>query len=253
MSIHHPSDLAAQRGEPSYIWREGQERRLLMIAQWAKLDQARILEAGCGMGMYTSQFRRRFSPYVEAFDLELERVQAARQDTPDALVAVAEAVPYRSDWFDTILSNEVIEHVKDDRIAAAEMVRVLKPGGRIVIFCPNRWYPVEQHGHYWKGRYHFGNTPLINYLPDRWRNQLAPHVRTYTAHQLKGLFDGLPVKIIYHTRIFGGYDNIVRRYPRLGGLLRGVLYRLERTPFRFFGLSHVLVVEKISAAAAKAR
>jgi hypothetical protein len=71
-------------------------------------------------------------------------------------------------------------------------------------------------------------------------------VRTYTAHQLRRLFDGLPVRIVVHTRIFGGYDNIVRRYPRLGRALRAALYGLERTPFRVFGLSHVLVVEKIA-------
>ena len=238
------SDQAAMRGEPSYVWRPGQERRLAMIARWAKLPGAVVLEAGCGMGMYSSQIRRRFSPYVEAFDVEFERVQAAHQDTPHALVAAAEYLPYPANWFDTILSNEVIEHVADDRLAAAEMVRVLKPGGRIVLFCPNRWYPVEQHGHYWRGEYHFGNTPLINYLPDRWRNRLAPHVRTYTARGIRRLFDDQPVRIVRHTRIFGGYDNIVYRFPRLGRWLRGMLYALESTPLRVVGLSHLLVIEK---------
>ncbi|MBL8160665.1 MAG: hypothetical protein JNJ61_01680, partial [Anaerolineae bacterium] len=65
-----PSNLAAQRGEPSYVWRAGQERRLQMIAQWARLDDARILIDGCGVGMYASQIGRRFSGIVEAFDIE---------------------------------------------------------------------------------------------------------------------------------------------------------------------------------------
>ncbi len=246
MTVHQPSDRAALRGEPSYVWRSGQERRLEMIAKWAALHDARILEAGCGLGAYSSQFRRRYSPHVEAFDLELDRARAAREETPHALVAAAEALPYRADLFDTILSNEVIEHVQDDRAAAREMVRVLKPGGRIVLFCPNRWYPVEQHGHYWKGVYHFGNTPLINYLPDRWRNRLAPHVRTYSARGVRRLFDGLPVRIVHHTRIFGGYDNIIARFPRLGRVLRAVLYTLERTPLRVFGLSHLVIIEKLT-------
>jgi SAM-dependent methyltransferase len=238
------SDQAAVRGEPSYVWRSGQERRLAMTARWAKLQDAVVLEAGCGMGMYSSQIRRRYTPHVEAFDVEFERVQAAHQDTPHALVAVAETLPYAANRFDTILSNEVIEHVADDHLATAEMVRVLKPGGRIVLFCPNRWYPVEQHGHYWRGEYHFGNTPLINYLPDRWRNQLAPHVRTYTARGLRRLFDDQPIRIVHHTRIFGGYDNIVHRFPHLGHWLRGTLYALENTPLRVVGLSHLLVIEK---------
>lgn len=244
MTIHHPSDLAAARGEPSYVWRDGQERRLRMIRHWAEVEGALFLEAGCGLGMYSSQIRRRYSLTVEAFDIEFERIQEARLDTPHALVAAAEALPYHSNLFDTVLSNEVIEHVVDDRQAVAEMVRVLKPGGKLVLFCPNRWYPVEQHGHYWKGEYHFGNTPLINYLPDRWRNRLAPHVRTYTARQVRGLFDGLPVTCVAHTRIFGGYDNIIHRLPHVGRWLRDFLYLLERTPLRFFALSHLLIVEK---------
>lgn len=43
---------------------------------------------------------------------------------------------------------------------------------------------------------------------------------------------------------FGGYDNIVRRAPALGKALRAILYTAEKTPFRVFGLSHVLVLEK---------
>ncbi len=239
-----PSDLAALRGEPSYVWRAGQERRLQMIAQWAKLDAARVLIDGCGVGMYAAQIGRRYNAEVQAFDIELERVQEAREDTPTAVVSAAEQIPYPANTFDTILSHEVIEHVLDDRQTASEMIRVLKPGGRVVLFCPNRWYPFETHGHYWKGEYHFGNTPLINYLPDVWRDKLAPHVRVYTKHDLLRLFDGQPAKVIHHSRIYGGYDNIIARLGRPAQLIRDTLYRLERTPLDTWGLSHLLIVEK---------
>lgn len=240
-----PSSRAAVRGEPSYVWRSGQERRLRMVANWTKLDGAHFLEDGCGLGTYSSQIRRRYTPHVEALDIEAERVAIARREVPHALVAAAESLPYPANRFDVVLSNEVIEHVADDRAALAEMVRVARPGGRIVIFCPNRWYPFETHGHYWRGQYHFGNTPLINYLPDILRNRLAPHVRAYTARGLRRLLAGLPVQIVVHRRIFGGYDNIVARAPRLGKLLRSILYALEATPFRVLGLSHFLVLEKL--------
>lgn len=240
------SPLAAHRGEPSYVWREGQERRLQMIAQWAKLENACVLEAGGGVGMYASQFRRRYTDTVHLFDIELERVRAARQDIPKSIVAAAENLPYPANYFDTILSHEVLEHVTNDRDAAREMVRVLKPGGRIIVFVPNRWYPFETHGHYWKGHYHFGNTPLINYLPNRWRNKLAPHVRAYTKRNLWNLFEGLPVALVHHSRIYGGYDNIIARLGKPARWVRNTLYRLECTPLDTWGLSHLLVVEKTS-------
>lgn len=238
------SDLAALRGVPSYVWREGQERRLQMIARWTKLDDARVLIDGCGVGMYASQISSRFTAKVDAFDIEFERVQDAKTKIPHALVAAGEYAPYADNTFDTILSHEVIEHVNDDRLSAQEMVRVLKPGGRIVLFCPNRWYPFETHGHYWKGEYHFGNTPLINYLPDYWRNRLAPHVRAYTARGIKRLFEGEPIKFVHHSRIYGGYDNIIARLGKPAQVFRDLVYRFEGTPLDTWGLSHLLVVEK---------
>lgn len=239
------SNLAALRGEPSYVWRAGQERRLQMIARWAHLENACVLDHGGGTGMYASQIRRRYTPHVEVFDIEAARVRQARDAVPHALIAAAEYLPYRSDLFDTIISNEVLEHVENDRIAAEEMTRVLKPGGRLVIFAPNRWYPFETHGHYWRGQYHFGNTPLINYLPDNLRNQFAPHVRAYTKRSLRRLFDSCPVRVVMHQRIYGGYDNIVARFGMAGRIIRTSLHRLEGTPLDTFALSHLLILEKL--------
>jgi SAM-dependent methyltransferase len=237
-------DRAAERGVPSLVWRAGQERRLQMIAKWTRLDDAKVLIAGCGVGTYATEIRHRYTPHVEAFDIEADRVIEAQAETPHALIAAAEALPYRDNHFDTILSHEVLEHVLDDRKSIQEMVRVLKPGGRVIIFVPNRWYPFETHGHYWRGEYHFGNTPLINYLPDVLRNRLAPHVRAYTAHGLRGLFDGCPVKLVSHQRIYGGYDNIIARLGTSGRIIRDTLYRIEGTPLDKFGLSHLLIMEK---------
>ena len=239
------SNLAALRGEPSYVWRAGQERRLQMMVKWARLEQAHVLVDGCGVGMYASQIRRRYTPSVEAFDIEFDRVVSAREATPHALVAAGERIPFADNSFDTILSHEVIEHVQDDRRSAQEMVRVLKPGGRIILFCPNRWYPFETHGHYWKGNYHFGNSPLINYLPGRWRDQLVPHVRAYTWRGIRRLFEGETVHIVHHSRIYGGYDNIIARLGKPAEVIRDALYKFEGTPLDTWGLSHFLVVEKV--------
>jgi SAM-dependent methyltransferase len=242
MTDDHDGKLA-ERGAPSYVWRAGQERRLAMIRRWGRTQDAVVLEAGVGLGIYAVRLLED-TPHVFGFDIEVERIRETRQRVPNSHVAAAEALPYPTDSFDLILSNEVIEHVQDDRAALAEMARVLRPGGRAVIFCPNRWYPVETHGHYWRGEYHFGNTPLINYLPDPLRNQLAPHVRAYTRHGLLRLIEGLPLKVVHYTRIFGGYDNIVARFGGAGRLLRAVMQGAEHTPLRFFGLSHLLIVEK---------
>jgi SAM-dependent methyltransferase len=236
------SDKAALRGEPGYVWRSGQERRLGMICQWGDL-RGRILDNGCGLGTYLAAF----APYSDQrFGLEVEHERAVKAlPTATGIVSgVGESLPFASNSFDFVFSNEVIEHVADDTAYMAEMARVVKPGGRILLFCPNRWYPVEQHGVFWRGRYHFGNIPLVNYLPDPLRNRLAPHVRTYTGRSLRRLLAALPLEIVYHGRIFGGYDNIERRWPRFGRWLKRALYLSERTPLAILGISHLLVLEK---------
>jgi hypothetical protein len=85
----------------------------------------------------------------------------------------------------------------------------------------------------------------VNYLPRRWRDKLAPHVRAYSKRDLQKLFDGLPVKFIERTILFGAYDNVIARFGAFGKALRSILQFLERTPLKIFGLSHFWVVEKI--------
>ena len=84
----------------------------------------------------------------------------------------------------------------------------------------------------------------MNYLPPAWRNKLAPHVRVYSGGDMQKLFDGLPVKFIKRTIIFGAYDNLIAHFGAPGKILRAVLQFLESTPFKLFGLSHFWVVEK---------
>lgn len=237
------SDKAALRGEPSYVWRSGQERRLKMVEDSVRLD-GHTLDFGCGLGAYTERFGA-FGGLAFGFDVEEDRLVQAIPRSSGVNLSVGEALPYADGVFDTVFSNEVIEHVQDDGASIREMVRVTRSGGRIFIFCPNRWYPVEQHGVYWRGQYKFGNIPLVNYLPDLWRDQLAPHVRTYTKRSLLRLFDGLPTRVVHYARIFGGYDNISARLPVGGQLFKRLIYLMEETPLDAFGLSHMLVVQKL--------
>lgn len=236
------SEKAALRGEPGYVWRSGQDRRLSMILQHAQVT-GRILDNGCGLGTYL----KALAPYGDrrfGLEVEMDRARRANLHATGVALGAGEALPFPANSFDLVLSNEVIEHVADDALYAAEMVRVTQPGGRIVIFCPNRWYPVEQHGIYWRGAYRFGNIPLVNYLPRFLRDRLAPHVRTYTAGDIRRVFGSLPVRVVHHSRIFGGYDNIEHRWPRLGRLLKRILYAAENTPLRALGISHLIVLEK---------
>ena len=255
-------DKAIHLGHPSYVWGFGQERRLQLIRRYVPLEERTILDVGCGLGMYVRAFGR-YSQDTHGVDIDADKVAEATRELPNIKVAPAEDLPYPSGEFDVVLLHEVVEHVTDDRQAVAEAVRVLRDpvpaalalnspsadspcaGGRVVLFAPNRLYPFETHGAYWRGRYHFGNIPLVNYLPNRLRDHFCPHVRAYTVHGMRQLLAGLPVRIIVHTQIFPGYDKLLHRRRFLGRILRGITYFLENTPLCVFGLSHFVVAEKV--------
>jgi len=235
---------AALRGEPSYLWRAGQERRLKMILEVAgERVKGRVLENGCGVGMYVEKLSAQGEEVI-GLEFDFERAVEAHGNSAYITNAAGEFLPFPKESFDLILSHEVIEHVQDDRKAIREMVRTLRSGGRLVLFCPNRGYPFETHGIYWRGEYRFGNIPLVNWLPRAWRDKLAPHVEIYTRNDLHLLFADLPICIIERGIIFGAYDNIIARFGRFGRALRATLQFMERTPLKVFGLSHFWVVEK---------
>jgi SAM-dependent methyltransferase len=239
-----PRPRAATLGEPSYVWRAGQDRRWLMIqAAAGERLSGRVLDNGCGIGLYLRALAEHARQAV-GVEYDRERAAQAGQSAP-TVNAAGEALPLPPAAFDLILSHEVLEHVADDRAALKEMARLLRPGGRLVLFVPNRGYPFETHGVYWRGRYRFGNIPLVNYLPRRWRDRLAPHVRVYTSGDLRRLLAGLPLHPVSTTIVFGAYDNLIARWPLAGRILRTVLQSLERTPLRGLGLSHVWVLERV--------
>jgi SAM-dependent methyltransferase len=234
---------AISLGHPSYVWRFGQDRRLDLIQRHAPLSDKRILDVGCGIGTYIKRLRA-FSQDVYGVDVDPQKVDLARQQLDNISLAPAEELPFPDRHFDIVLLHEVLEHVRNDRQAVHEAYRVTQVGGRVVIFVPNRLYPFETHGVYWRGQYRSGNIPLINYLPSSIRDRLCPHVRAYTHANLRRLVRGCPHRVVVHTQIYPGYDNIAYRHPTIARLLRGVTYALEKTALRAFGLSHLLVVER---------
>jgi SAM-dependent methyltransferase len=242
-----PSAEAATLGEPSYVWRSGQERRLDLIRRHVRLEDAWILDVGCGIGTYVKRFRE-FSPNSYGIDVSVKRLREGAKAVPKLLAAKGERLPFVDSSFDVLVFNEVIEHVEDDRKTIEDALRVLRPGGHIVIYAPNRLFPYETHGVYWNGRYRFGNIPLVNYLPNRFRDRLVPHARAYTARSVRLLWQGLAVNVVVHSYVYPGFDNVVARNARLGHTLRAVLYRAERTPARVFGLSHFIILRKGEAA-----
>ncbi|MEX2081186.1 MAG: class I SAM-dependent methyltransferase, partial [Dehalococcoidia bacterium] len=201
-------------GNPSFVWRFGQDRRLNLIREHVALEGARILDIGCGLGKYVEKFRE-FTPDAFGLDIDAKRVREGSANVPGLMLGVSEQLPFRDGSFDLVVLNEVIEHVGDDRRTMGEAHRVLRPGGHVAVYAPNRLYPFETHGIYLRGKYIFGNIPLVNWLPTALRNRLVPHARAYTRRGIRKTYRGMGFVPAVETYVYPGFDNIIARHRRL--------------------------------------
>jgi SAM-dependent methyltransferase len=231
-------------GVPSLIWGPGQQRRVDLILEHIPLAHRRILDVGCGVGQYVRQLRD-LPATVVGVDVDVARVTEGGRHVPDLLVSDAETLPFPDSSFDVVILNEVIEHMGQPRASLREIGRILPAGGHVVIYAPNRGFPFETHGVYWRGAYHFGNYPFVNWLPRRLRDRLVPHADVYTRGDLRRLMRRLPYRTVFQGAVYPAFDGIRNRNARLGRLLQATLHRAERTPLRRFGLSHFIILERL--------
>lgn len=105
----------------------------LILDYFGDLSGRRVLDVGCGKGRFARVLRERYpSASIAGFDL----AEAMLLHVPKGVAPCAgsmTALPFRSGAFDCVYATESLEHAVDIETAVAEMCRVAKPGGRIVI------------------------------------------------------------------------------------------------------------------------
>jgi SAM-dependent methyltransferase len=95
---------------------------------------ARVLDAGCGSGRTLDDLER--YGRVSGLDLSAEAVAVARERHPDVRQGRVEAIPFDDGSFDLVTCLDVLEHTLDDRRTLAELRRVTRPGGHLLLTVP---------------------------------------------------------------------------------------------------------------------
>jgi SAM-dependent methyltransferase len=100
------------------------------------------LEVGCGEGTNLVRLARRGRPF--GIDRSVRRVRFAAEAVPGARLAAADAqaLPFRDGAFASVLIRDLLHHLAEPRRAAAEAVRVLAPGGTLLVIEPNGRNPL---------------------------------------------------------------------------------------------------------------
>jgi arsenite methyltransferase len=126
--------VAAQL-EAFYRRRQVRQRRALVLEALAPEQGDAILDVGCGPGFYVADLLERGAT-VTGVDSSLAMLAIARQRAPGAslLEGTATQLPLDDATFDRALSVQVLEYVADVDGALAELRRVLRPGGRLLIW-----------------------------------------------------------------------------------------------------------------------
>lgn len=97
-----------------------------------------VLEAGCGEG-YGAQLLANHAKSLHALDYDdyaTGHVHAAYPGVPVVRANLVQ-LPYADESFDVVVSLQTIEHLWNQEAFVAECLRVLRPGGTIVISTPN--------------------------------------------------------------------------------------------------------------------
>lgn len=117
----------------------------------------RVLEVGCGFGIFTLVTRRDYGwnttgiePSGEGFDTSFTLAREVAKEyniSEDVIVnAAGESLPFENETFDLVFSSTVLEHTQDPRRVLNEAIRILKVGGIMQFVFPN--YASFFEGHY---------------------------------------------------------------------------------------------------------
>ncbi len=132
------------------------------VGKWNKSD-LKILDAGTGTGANSIWLSR----YGEVVSMEFDKDCIDYSSQRNGLKYIQGSLlqlPFKNESFDLICAFDVIEHIEDHQLAVSEMIRVCKPGGKILITVPAFRHLWSEH------------------------DEINHHFRRYTQTQLKALF-----------------------------------------------------------------
>lgn len=182
---------------------EDEKLQLLLVEDLAKFHFAqkyasgkRVLDAGCGAGQGTTYLAGHGAAEIFGVDIALEAVAFARNRSPLGNLAFGAMdvarLGFRSGAFDMVTSVEVIEHLTDPEQYVAEIRRVLKDDGMLVLTTPNKLITSPKPGMMWP--YH-----IHEFYPDELFDLLG---RYFSQVERWGMcipvYEGHPVRKLVH-------------------------------------------------------
>lgn len=175
-------------------------------------DGDRVLDAGCGWGrMLVGLLEGNSDLRVTAMDMEPDALalgerllsEPPNNNRVNWIVGDVEAIDQPDGAFDLVYSARVFQHLQSPERGVAELIRVLRPGGRFVLFLQNRLCPLNR-GYY---------------------------ATMYSPQEVRGWFDGQDLRDL-RTASMDFFPNALSRFS-----VRGLDMRWERLVERVPGIN----------------
>ena len=194
---------------------------------------ARLLDVGCGTGRHLIELSRYEAAFV-GLDMAREDLRKTRyilhltaKERPvlasvDLVQGLGERLPFDDGFFDYVVCTETLEHVPDDRAVLADLVRVLRPGGVLVVSVPDEY-----------------SERLLWRLSPRYRNTPGGHIRIYKRDDLRRLLreygaEPFGVRFCHSLESVRWlvHSVIDREWGRPGPITRGIRWLLDTPSHR---------------------
>jgi len=193
----------------------------------------RLLDVGCGTGRHLLELSRAQGCFV-GFDMSRDDLRIMRYllvltaeqrpvvATIHAVQGEGERLPFADGLYDCVICTETLEHVPDDGAVLRELVRVLRPGGVLVISVP------DEH-----------SERLLWRLSPRYRTTPGGHVRIYRRKHIARLLresGAEPYAIDYRHSLESVrwlvHSVVDREWGKPGLISRGIRWLLDRPSHR---------------------
>ena len=204
-----------------------------------------LLDIGCGPGITVADLTARG---FEFYGVDISAPMIAecvrvfgRVPTAHFSVGAIERLEFPDGFFDAVIALGVVEYVEDDDVAIAEMKRVLKPGGTMIITLPNRQSPFR----FWQRTGYAGVRRLLRAMTGK---RGAPEIdhREYAeadyCARLKAHDLAVSDVVYYNFKVvLFPFD---RWFPSLTVAVSRALERFGRGPLRWMGTGLIVKAEK---------